>query len=80
MQDVISFKPINKNKNDWNFTLMDPGLLKCLERGAELLIRVAQFSHTCIYILYSDFLLFQCFFFRKGGGTHVAALLWQTCV
>ena len=32
MQDVIWFKPTNKNKNDWNFTLMDPGLLKCLER------------------------------------------------
>jgi hypothetical protein len=27
-----------KKKNDWNFTLMDPGLLKCLERGADWLI------------------------------------------
>ena len=45
-------------------SLMDSGLFKCLERGADWL-RGAQFQSY-----YSDFLLFQCFFFRKVGGTH----------
>ena len=45
-------------------SLMDSGLLKCLKRGADWL-RGAQFQSY-----YSDFLLFQCFFFRKVGGTH----------